>query len=64
MAGVSGRMKLYADIVFKTENGIVVDRQIQEETKQYPWFNGTVHQFFFDWKVGVSNDAIEVMKND
>ena len=57
-------MKLYADIVFKTENGIIVDRVIQEESKQYPWLNGTVHQFFFNWNVGVSNEAIEVKNND
>ena len=55
-------MKLYADILFKDENGNVISNVVQEETSQYQGCGiMTIHKFVFDWSVGVNESDIQTI---
>lgn len=55
-------MKLYADIVFRNEDGLEISRVVQEETRQYTGMEfTTIHEFFFNWKVGESYERLDVI---
>lgn len=55
-------MKLYADIVFRNEDGVEISRVVQEETRQYMGFEfTTIHEFFFNWKVGESCARVDII---
>ena len=58
-------MKLYADIVFRNEQGMEISRVVQEETRQYQGMGlMIIHEFFFDWKVGECYSNLEVINGN
>lgn len=56
--------KLFADIVFKDESGIEIAHITKEEDTQYVGLDGTIHKFFFEHNVYVSDDLIDVIKGE